>query len=225
MAVSLEKAPIPENNLPQLRKAAGLSMQQLGELIGKDASYINKLEKQAMRITSDTLQKLARALNVSITDVLPDPAQPRAATPIQMASMHYEKPMIPIYGTAAGSLLEGALQHLEGPVDMIEAPRALENAKGLYGLYVVGTSMEPMYRHGDFIVVSPYKPPRKGDPVVVQERASENAPIKASIGIFDGLRDGKPQLRKLNPVSVIEIKSDRYAVHKVLTHGELLGVS
>lgn len=231
MVVSLKKRPIPQNRLEFLRKERKLSMQDLGEMIGKDASYINKLEKRAMAITVDTLQNLARALGVNMADIVPvDQSNP----PLLMENYipvglgwpaAAERVMIPVYGTAAGSLLEGAEQQLEGPIDQVEAPRALHNAKGLYGLYVVGTSMEPMYRHGDFIVVSPYRPPRKGDPVVIQEKSGENASVKASIGIFDGIREGKPQLRKLNPASVVEIKSRVFEVHKVLTHGELLGVS
>lgn len=225
MAVSLKKRPIPTNNLEQLRKARGLSMQDLGELIGKDASYINKLEKRSQGIPVEILQQLARALQVAISDIVDDePAQPLWRDPA--AFQPTERPMIPIYGTAAGSHLQGAQQQLEGPIDMVEAPRALEKAKGIYGIYVVGNSMEPMFRHGGFVAVSSYKPPRPGDAVVIQEQKAENAPREATIGILERQSGDKILLRKLNPPSTMEINA-RYVltVHKVLDHGELLGVS
>jgi phage repressor protein C with HTH and peptisase S24 domain len=42
-----------------------------------------------------------------------------------------------------------------------------------YALEIAGDSMEPLYRDGDLIVVSPAAPTRKGDRVVVKTRAGE----------------------------------------------------
>jgi phage repressor protein C with HTH and peptisase S24 domain len=42
-----------------------------------------------------------------------------------------------------------------------------------YALEVSGNSMEPLYRKGDIIIVSPAAPLRKGDRVVVKTRAGE----------------------------------------------------
>lgn len=227
MTVSLKKRPIPPNNLAQLRMERRLSMQELGEMIGKDASYINKLEKRAQGIPLDILQRLARALAVAISDIVddesgaPSPQLTRQAAPYVPVG---ERRMIPIYGTAAGSHLQGAQQQLEGPIDMVEAPRALENARGLYGIYVVGHSMEPMFRQGALVIVNSHKPPRTGDAVVVQEQKSEASPSEVTIGILERQTPDKLVLRKLNPFSTIEVNS-RYVthVHKVLDHGELLG--
>jgi transcriptional regulator with XRE-family HTH domain len=226
--VSLKKRPIPLNNLAQLRDRRGWSMQKLGEMIGKDASYINKLEKYAQGIPVDVLQLLARALDVQITDIVVD-EEAALRDPRINPSMHNigaETTMIPIYGTAAGSHLQGAVQMLDGPIDQVEAPKALKNAKGIYGLYVVGHSMEPMFRHGGFLAVSTYKPPRPGDAVIAQEQKTENSPREATIGILERISADRILLKKLNPPTVIELNA-KYVVslHKVLDHGELLGVS
>lgn len=219
------KRTIPLNNLENLRHERGLSMQDLGERIGKDASYINKLEKRRQNIMPDILALLAEALGVPANDILGE-SQPSVRLPSAFAQHSAEPSMIPIYGTAAGSHLQGAAQTIEGPIDRIEAPKALQNAKGLYGLYVVGHSMEPMFRHGSLLVVSTYKPPRVGDAVVIQEQKSETTPREATIGILDKVNTDKIVLTKLNPFTRIEINAKYVvAMHKVLDHGELLGVS
>lgn len=42
-----------------------------------------------------------------------------------------------------------------------------------YALEIMGASMEPVYRDGDRIIVSPAAPPRRGDRVVVKSLAGE----------------------------------------------------
>jgi phage repressor protein C with HTH and peptisase S24 domain len=42
-----------------------------------------------------------------------------------------------------------------------------------YALEITGSSMEPAYRDGDIIIVSPNSQPRRGDRVVVKTRSGE----------------------------------------------------
>lgn len=60
------------NRIETLRKRMGLTMADLAEAVGTDASTINKLEKGKTRLTSDWLTRLARALEVSIEEILVD---------------------------------------------------------------------------------------------------------------------------------------------------------
>ena len=54
--------------------------------------------------------------------------------------------------------------------DEVEAPGAGE---GTYALEIAGTSMEPVFRDGDVVIVSPAAPIRRGDRVVVRTVAGE----------------------------------------------------
>lgn len=64
---------------------------------------------------------------------------------------------------------------------------------GIYALEVSGDSMEPLYRNGDRIVVSPTSPIRKGDRVVVKTRKGEVMAKELS-----RRSAGKVDLRSLN---------------------------
>jgi phage repressor protein C with HTH and peptisase S24 domain len=55
--------------------------------------------------------------------------------------------------------------------DEIDLPSPGEG--GIYALEVQGDSMEPLYREGDRIVVSPTEQVRRGDRVVVKSREGE----------------------------------------------------
>ncbi len=47
------------------------------------------------------------------------------------------------------------------------------DTSGAYALEINGDSMEPLYREGDVLIVSPSAPPRKGDRVVVRTNKGE----------------------------------------------------
>ena len=50
------------------REKIGYSREQLSLLIDYDPSYISKVERQAVNIPIDILEKIAQALNISIKD-------------------------------------------------------------------------------------------------------------------------------------------------------------
>lgn len=233
----MAKRPAPPNRLAELRMERAWTMQEVGEKIGKDATYIYKLETRKQRIPSDTLLKLADFFEVGIEEIMQPGSSARdpAATPSATRSRRVTsapqtddllQSKIPVYGTVAGSHIGGASQVLEGPIDYIDAPRALENAQGLYGLYVMGDSMDPMFPHGSVCLVSKFKPPKPGRGVVVEEQRAEHEPVQSTIGILDQQTADKVILRKLNPNSRIEIPVKFIKrIHKVLDLSEILGVA
>lgn len=225
----MAKRPIPQNRVRELRQERGWSMQKLGELLGKDASYINKIEKLSQAITSATLVKLAQAFGVDTSAILTETAtddngqiiaQPRQ----DPASM--TMPQIPVLGTAAGSHIRGASQLLDGPVDYVDAPKALWNAKDLYAIYVVGDSMSPMFRHGAFCIIAPHKPVRVGDAVIVEEKKGEHASSEATLGILEKMTADTIILKKLNPPAEVKLNA-KYTtrIHRVLETADLFGLS
>lgn len=215
-----KKTVIPPNNIEKLRMARGWPMEKLGEMIGVDGSTINKLEKRKTNLSPQRLLLLSDALGVSPNDILMTDGGPSASLPPREDLMP-----IPIMGVAAGSLLKGSAQLTTGPVDMMPRPRALEHAADIYAVYVDGTSMEPMFRHGQPIIISPHKPARSGDVVLVQEQHDHEGPILASVGILKGRNEKEVVLSKLNPVGTLHLKAEYVVeVHKVLDYSDLIGL-
>ena len=65
-------------NLKELREKAGLSMRELGRQVGEDHSNIRYWEQTGKIPRSDVLIPLAKALGISVDELL---GQPRKRTP------------------------------------------------------------------------------------------------------------------------------------------------
>jgi len=59
----------------------------------------------------------------------------------------------------------------DGPIDWIERPAYLKNARDPYGIWVVGESMMPRYRPSQIIHINPHKPAAPGAGVVVYKKS------------------------------------------------------
>jgi phage repressor protein C with HTH and peptisase S24 domain len=231
------------NAIRRLRRARDLTMEQLADAVGTDASTINKLEKGKMRLNDRWLPALAKALGATIDEILESPGDTtvmagmatRLETPptwdVRPAPVEVPRPAkmpndVPVKGTAAGSHLRGAFQlEVDTIVDWVRRPPALMNATHAYALFVEGSSMEPRYQPGDLIFVHPDRPPRPGDTVVVQAQNSQHDPIEATIGTLRRRTEKAVVIAKLNPSADVEIRADTVkAIHKVLTTNDLFGV-
>jgi phage repressor protein C with HTH and peptisase S24 domain len=83
-------------------------------------------------------------------------------------------PTVPLLGLAqagSGGFFDSAGFPAGQGWDEIALPSSGE--AGIYALEVQGDSMEPLYREGDRIVVSPTEQVRRGDRVVVRTRDGE----------------------------------------------------
>lgn len=84
---------------------------------------------------------------------------------------------LPIYGTALGAerVLDG--QAIEQTtlnngeiIEYRKRPTLLNGRVDVYGLYMQGSSMDPLHPHGSIILAERKRPPRAGDSVVVYLR-------------------------------------------------------
>ncbi len=57
-------------NIRRLRKAQGLSQEQLAEVAEFHRTYVSQLERSVTNISIDGLERLAQALGVDITELL-----------------------------------------------------------------------------------------------------------------------------------------------------------
>jgi phage repressor protein C with HTH and peptisase S24 domain len=155
--------------IDRLAARAGLSASGLAKKAGLDPTTFNK----SKRITPDgrarwpSTESVAKSLSATDTSIETFIALiSETARPITQA--------VPLIGFAeAGS--RGYFDDGGFPVgkgwDEIAFPSV--NDEHAYALEISGNSMEPAYRKGDVIVVSPAAPTRRGDRVVVKTKDGE----------------------------------------------------
>jgi phage repressor protein C with HTH and peptisase S24 domain len=136
------------------REARGLSQAQLGALIGVKQASIFAIE------TGDTqrskfLPEIIRELGIAPENVgLPAPAHSAPALP--PVANPYGPNDFEIYAAAEGGL--GEILRSADPVDWWPRPIEVQQVKGAYGMYIVGTSMIPEFKPGHVAVINPNLP-------------------------------------------------------------------
>ena len=60
-------------NMRRYRKEAGLSQEKLAELCGLHRTYIGGIEQERINVSLNNMNKLAKALGVSVATLLQDP--------------------------------------------------------------------------------------------------------------------------------------------------------
>jgi phage repressor protein C with HTH and peptisase S24 domain len=206
--------------LRRLREQAGLTQDQLAEMVSTSQGQIAKLEKGERRMTVDWAVKLAGALGAEPLELLPDvksQARPEAgdAGPApgrrfgadrgqagrrsvpEAAGRFQTARSLPVRAAARG----GSDQEMfleDGPIDWVGCPDFLVNAPDAYAIYVVGDSMVPRFRPRQLLYVSPRKPPVPGDGVIVA-KTNQAVMIKELVA-YTGegvvLREYGPELRE-----------------------------
>ncbi|SFR86756.1 DNA-binding transcriptional regulator, XRE-family HTH domain [Sphingomonas jatrophae] len=68
------------NRIRELRMAAGLSQQKLGDAIGTSKMTVSDLERGKMELTLDYMRRLSRALSCAPADLLPEEDNPWSLT-------------------------------------------------------------------------------------------------------------------------------------------------
>lgn len=222
---------IPANNIRSIRKAKGLTLEQVADAVGTDARTLQRIETQAMRLSDKWIFPIAKALSVEPAELLvKEDALVVNRTDVRPAGVEMPPATtlpndLPVRGTAAGSHLGGAFQFEGGIVDYVRRPPALIGAMNAYGLYIEGVSMVPEHNPGDLRFAHPDRPPRVGDSVIVQIQIGPNQAMESMIGRLLKRTEKSVFIGKLNPEATVELKRETVvAIHKVLTVNELFGV-
>nr|WP_319513715.1 S24 family peptidase [uncultured Cohaesibacter sp.] len=142
---------------------------------------------------------------------------------------------IPVYGTAAGSLV-GSMQVEEGrQISYVERPRGLRSSARAYALIVTGSSMSPQFKEGDLVFVDPDRKINAGDTIIIQTQnfnKEYDEPTRAYIKTFRGIMDNVLYTEQLNPPAKLDfpMKGKQegaelvYSYDRVLTTRELFDV-
>lgn len=186
-----------QNELKRRREELGMSQRDLSLRAGLNDSAVKKIESGSVRNPrSDSLLKIASALGCTLADLLgteqetpaPGPEAfsqpPVAATPaprvpdygptevqpervVSIPAISQMPRDVPVYGVAVGG--DDADFEFNGQiVDYVRRPPGLIGVEGAFGIYVIGTSMDPRYEEGDLVYVHPGRPARPGDDVIIE---------------------------------------------------------
>jgi len=104
--------------LRHLRKAAGLTLQELGEKVGRPAPYLSMLENGRREPKLSHINDLAAALGVDVSELLaPEPPSARAQLEIELERMQADSRFRSLdlpYIRPSPSLNDEVLEHLVG---------------------------------------------------------------------------------------------------------------
>jgi len=114
-------------------------------------------------------------------------------------------------------------------IDYFRRPPSLANRRDVYGLEMVGFSMQPRYYPGDPIFVDPRRAPQIGDSVVVQlvqDNGDDGQKFEASLIKTLVTRSASfVELEQYNPAERFRIDKNRIsAIHRVIPLRELFGI-
>ncbi|MBX6425181.1 MAG: helix-turn-helix transcriptional regulator [Variibacter sp.] len=155
--------------IDRLAERAGLSASGLAKRAGLDPTTFNR----SKRITPDgrprwpsteSIAKILAATGTSLdafVELIGDPARGTARS----------VPLIGFAQAGAGGYFDDAGFPVGSGWDEIAFPGV--DDEHAYALEISGDSMQPAYRDGDVIIVSPAAPIRRGDRVVVRTRSGE----------------------------------------------------
>lgn len=194
----------PVRDLVRTRAASlRLSLAEISQKIGRNHAYLQQfLERGVPREIPERLRPLlAAALGVTETELrAPDNIVLRRFAPatVAMARPDEASPArdLPIYASAQGGP-SGMLVTPE-PIDWTPRPRPLQHVANAFGIYVVGDSMAPAYRHGDMVFVHPSLPPLRGDDVLLTKHRADREMV-AMVKQLQGWNERHWRLKQWNP--------------------------
>jgi phage repressor protein C with HTH and peptisase S24 domain len=158
------------NAIDVIAERSGLSASALAKRAGLDSTSFNKSKRvgpdgRERWPTTESMAKVLAATDTSVAEftALLDGAD--ADRPERRI------PLIGLVQAGSGGFFDDAGFPVGGGWEEISFPGVRdENA---YAVEITGDSMEPVYRDGDIIIVSPNSTPRRGDRVVVRTRSGE----------------------------------------------------
>ena len=148
----------------------GLSASALAKRAGLDSTSFNKSKRvgpdgRQRWPTTESMAKVLSATDTSLEDFTALVSGMQSNRPEQRV------PLIGLVQAGSGGFFDDAGFPVGGGWEEIGFPGVKdENA---YAVEISGDSMEPVYRDGDIIIVSPNSTPRRGDRVVVRTTAGE----------------------------------------------------
>ncbi|MBP5054947.1 XRE family transcriptional regulator [Pseudomonas chlororaphis] len=219
------------SRIKRLRKLKGISQQALAEVCGwSSQSRIGNYERDLREPSLTDLILLAPALGVSVAELVSgvdskdlkasllnadpmilawSPKSPADAVKLVGAT---KEGVVPVVGTAKLGM-DGYFEALDFPVGHGDGYLLIHSDDpNAYGLKVIGDSMHPRIKNGEFVLIEPNKTFIAGDEVMVKTHDG-----RSMIKEFIYLRDGVYRFDSVNqdhsPIHLAQVEVDK--VHLV----------
>lgn len=158
--------------LDALADRHGLSTSGLARLAGLDATAFNRSKRvskdgRARWPSTESVAKVLEATGEGFDVFLSQGGAYLQAS----GSARRFVPLLGLAQAGSGGFFDSAGHPSGQGWDEVQLPTAAED--GTYALEVSGDSMQPLYREGDRVIVSPSEQVRRGDRVVVRTRQGE----------------------------------------------------
>jgi phage repressor protein C with HTH and peptisase S24 domain len=177
----------------------GMSASGLAKRAGLDPTTFNKSKRRTADgherwPGTESVAKILNATGASLESFTALVSGTRALSPGALQRMvHRRIPLIGFAQAGGEGFFDDGGYPVGGSWDEVSLPDIGD--PNAYGLEISGDSMEPVYRDGDQIIVSPASPIRRGDRVVVRSTAGE---VMAKELVRQSAR--RVELKSLNPM-------------------------
>lgn len=204
-------APNPKNRpnaelgarIARARTARGLTQLDIAKHFSIERVSVTQWESGVTKPEGDKLPGLADRLGIPLQWLMtgkgdPDVEPPKPGEPQRPISrdLLVGARDLPVYGCAQGG--DGDVIIVDNnPIEWVLRPEPLFNVPGGFAIYLVGDSMEPVYRQGDRVLIHPSLPAARGEDAMLvrQLPVGFHALVKRVVG-WD--RE-KWNLRQFNP--------------------------
>ena len=143
----------------ELRKAAGLTQQELATYLGVNQTAISQWEREVTSPGGELLVELSRFFNAS-ADYILGKSEDRTVSP----SLSSNSVSIPVLGDVQAGL---PMEAIENIIDYEEIPESMTRTGEYFGLRIRGSSMEPKFSEGDVVIVRKQPTVESGEIAVV----------------------------------------------------------
>lgn len=206
------------------REKRGLSQVELAQLANTTQQSIDRIERDAVS-RSRSAPEVAAVLHIPFPfgadhgyDMASEVKNPDGTKSIRYYQVKTTVPRdelvgakdLPIFAAVRGGSVDDSILVSSDPIDYVKRPEPLARAKNGYGLYVLGTSMVPAYKHGDLVLVHPNLPITAGDDVVISTQ-DKNGEHYAILKNLTRVTADKWHLQQYNPADgePVEFTLDR----------------
>lgn len=150
------------------RKALGMTLEELAHATGGNDGNLSKIERGLLGYGDETIQKIAKALGCSVSDLFSGAETGGNVTAVPIGTRR-----IPLISCVqAGAMTEAVDPYAVGDAsDWLLTD--LELSQNAFALRIKGDSMLPEFREGDTVIIDPAVPPVPGDYVVAKNCENE----------------------------------------------------
>ena len=189
-----------DTKLKRAMRERGVTAEQLADRLGMQGAALRRYVRGEIKPNIDLAQQIAQALEMDEGELW------------DVATTANNGRTVPVYGSSAAG--QSDITDLNTVLEYESAPPNVRGAA--YGVLVAGSEMQPRLTPGDTVFVSPGRPLRAGDLVVVQMKENRG-PLTGVVREYVSHNSKNLEVRTTNSRNTITYaQSAVIAVHKVV---------